>query len=243
MSSPTDKEASTEPPSRKKTKSALDEILGATVDDTCLSTCLEEELQLFFSERPVATDRDPLRWWEINEERFPNVAKQAKQLLCLPETSVPSEQVFSSSGVLVNKLRCSLSSDNVNMIIFLSKNRYLPSACSRLLSVSGLPNVVTMESEQQSLGEGTCKIDMAAVLDEKVSALPDLNEHFPNLQDSDDISSIACPSSSSVQTFCTLLLATCVILLDKWYLFCCELTTTGFSFFGIFPTILDSVYT
>ena len=55
-----DKEASTEPPSQKKTRSAIDEILGVTVDDTCLSTHLEEELQLFFSEKPVATDRDPL---------------------------------------------------------------------------------------------------------------------------------------------------------------------------------------
>ena len=111
----------------------------------------------------------------MNEERFPAVACQAKQLLCIPGTSVPYEQVFNSCGILVNKLRCCLSSENINMIIFLSKNGMLPSACSAQAS---LPNTGTSKEETDELGECSRprgEIDMEMVLEEEVPALPDLD--------------------------------------------------------------------
>ena len=113
----------------------------------------------------------------INEERFSNVAKQAEQLLCIPGTSVPSEHVFPSPGKFVNTLRCFLSSDNANTITILSKNESLPSTCSHLLPMPGLPKVETVEPEQPR--EGTYIIDVATILDEEVPALPDFEQTFP----------------------------------------------------------------
>lgn len=43
-------------------------------------------------------------------------------MLCVPETSVPAEQVFSIAGPTITYERCSLSPDNANMLIFLQKN-------------------------------------------------------------------------------------------------------------------------
>jgi hypothetical protein len=46
----------------------------------------------------------------------------ARQYLSIPGTSVPSERIFSATGLLVNKLRNRLSSSVVDHVIFLNKN-------------------------------------------------------------------------------------------------------------------------
>ncbi|XP_045158580.2 E3 SUMO-protein ligase ZBED1-like [Mercenaria mercenaria] len=81
----------------------------------------EDEVQSYLSEKMVS-DTDPLLWWRDNEERFPKIAIVAKRVLAVPATSVPSERIFSATGLLINKLRNRLSSEIVDSIIFLSKN-------------------------------------------------------------------------------------------------------------------------
>lgn len=66
---------------------------------------------------------DPLTWWKENEVKFPRTAIIAKRALAVPATSVPSERIFSATGLLINKLRNRLTSDLVDTIIFLNKNR------------------------------------------------------------------------------------------------------------------------
>ena len=44
-------------------------------------------------------------------------------MLAVPATSVPSEKMFSSAGLIVTKLRNKLSSEVVDQIIFLNKNK------------------------------------------------------------------------------------------------------------------------
>ena len=46
----------------------------------------------------------------------------ARKYLCVCGTSVPSEQLFSQAGYIVNELRTHLSPENVNMLVFLAKN-------------------------------------------------------------------------------------------------------------------------
>ncbi|XP_052809510.1 uncharacterized protein LOC128237975 [Mya arenaria] len=80
----------------------------------------DDELKDYLLEKFV--DVSPLTWWKDNEYKYPRIAVVAKQILCIPATSVPWERVFSTAGILVSKLRNSLSPSLVDNIIFLNKN-------------------------------------------------------------------------------------------------------------------------
>ena len=54
--------------------------------------------------------------------RYPHLSKLAKQLLCIPATSVPAERVFSVSGTITNAKRNCIKPENVDMLVFLNKN-------------------------------------------------------------------------------------------------------------------------
>ena len=46
----------------------------------------------------------------------------AKEVLCVPGTSTPSERAFSAAGLVVNQQRAALLPKNVDAILFLNKN-------------------------------------------------------------------------------------------------------------------------
>lgn len=81
-----------------------------------------DELKCYLLER-MDPDAKPLEWWRENQLKFPKIAHVARKVLSIPATSVPSERIFSSAGRLVNKLRNRLSSELVDNIIFLNKNK------------------------------------------------------------------------------------------------------------------------
>ena len=72
----------------------------------------------------VEMDTDPLQYWK--EKREAGVLVQLvpviKKFLCVPATSVPSEQLFSKAGELISARRNRLSGKNVDMLLFLNKN-------------------------------------------------------------------------------------------------------------------------
>ena len=70
----------------------------------------------------------PLKWWKENAQKYPRLSLVAKKILAMPATSVPSERVFSTAGILVSKLRNRLSPVLVDNIIFLNKNTFPLSA-------------------------------------------------------------------------------------------------------------------
>ena len=98
------------------------------VDQQQSSSDAEAEVTQYFTGKPAHPSTDPLQWWKTNCYRFPGIAKVAKKILCIPATSVPSERIFSAAGIIVNKLRASLSNDNVDALIFLHVNRDLKAA-------------------------------------------------------------------------------------------------------------------
>jgi hypothetical protein len=53
----------------------------------------------------VTEETDILEWWKINEHQFPRLACMACDYLAIPATSVPSEQVFSTSKNLITERR------------------------------------------------------------------------------------------------------------------------------------------
>ena len=61
-----------------------------------------------------------LKCWKENSIKYPRLSVLAPQYLSIPGTSIPSERIFSTTGLLVNK-----SSSVVDHVIFLNNN-YVP---------------------------------------------------------------------------------------------------------------------
>lgn len=57
-----------------------------------------------------------MSWWSINHQQYPQVAVIARKYLCIPATSVPSEQLFSHAGDTITKKRNRLKADNVELL-------------------------------------------------------------------------------------------------------------------------------
>ena len=101
-------------------KTALEILLG---DISSKSSALTPEVELeSFAKEVEGSDTNPLVWWKTNQGRYPHLSKLAKQLLCIPATSVPSERVFSVSGTITSAKRNCIKPENVDMLIFLNKN-------------------------------------------------------------------------------------------------------------------------
>lgn len=67
---------------------------------------------------------DPLLWWnskQLDGTLRPLIPVNQK-FVCVPATSCPSEQLFSKAGELISARRSALSSDVVDMLLFLNKN-------------------------------------------------------------------------------------------------------------------------
>lgn len=138
------KEKEAAPPPKKKKKSKqpkgkdyeLEFFFGGdSSDKECpRNVLIQQELNTYFAERPPSADTEPLSWWKVNATRYPTMSELAKQLLCIPATSVPSERVFSAAGYIVSKLRAALSPENVDALLFLRQNKSLLSTTSSQMS-------------------------------------------------------------------------------------------------------------
>lgn len=65
---------------------------------------------------------DPLVWWSEHEARFPLLANAAKQVLCIPASSAPSERIFSKAGLIVSDRMARLSASKVEILVFIAEN-------------------------------------------------------------------------------------------------------------------------
>jgi len=151
------KEKEVVPPAKKKKSSGKDYELefffgGDSSDKDCPHNVLiQQELNTYFAERPPSADTEPLCWWKVNAARYPKMNELAKQLLCIPATSVPSERIFSAAGHIVSKLRAALSPENVDALLFLRQNKSLVSTTSG--QVNNLSQQTTQYSPEDVLPE------------------------------------------------------------------------------------------
>ena len=60
---------------------------------------------------------------EVTHDQFPNVWKLASKILAIPATSAPSERALSAAANVVNKKRCRLKSETVDVLMFLRGNK------------------------------------------------------------------------------------------------------------------------
>lgn len=129
---------------------------------------LEKEVTLYFTEDEIDVEDDPLQWWRVHSSRFPSIAGLSRRYLAIPGTSVPSEVIFSAAGLLVSKLRSSLSPSNIDAAIFLGKNTMLPS------SRFGLTTEPCADSKCQPDDAELDCCDPRVVLPEELAADPEL---------------------------------------------------------------------
>lgn len=82
------------------------------------------EIDRYDAFEQVSIETNPLYWWKANAKNFQTLSLLAKIFLCIPASSVRSEQVFSKAGLLLNQRRTDLSSKSVDHFIFISSNSY-----------------------------------------------------------------------------------------------------------------------
>ncbi|KAJ1266519.1 hypothetical protein BS78_08G157500 [Paspalum vaginatum] len=60
---------------------------------------------------------DVLRWWKRNQDKYPMLAKMARDFLAIPLSTVASESTFSTAGMIIDKYHNPLSSETVEALI------------------------------------------------------------------------------------------------------------------------------
>ena len=72
---------------------------------------------------PVSeVDDDIIEFWHDKATTFPILAQLALIYLPMSSTSVPVEQMFSTTGLICNSKRCMLGEDKVDRISFIHDN-------------------------------------------------------------------------------------------------------------------------
>ena len=108
---------------RQRTEeSAMQLLLGSDYSTIHSAQSSPSEIDHYYNAPNAELQADPVCWWKEHSEQFPKLCKLAQKYLCVPATSVPAERVFSTAGLVVNRLRSRLSSEHVDMLIFLRKN-------------------------------------------------------------------------------------------------------------------------
>ena len=64
---------------------------------------------------------DAIAWWKTHWASFPLLSKMARKYFSTPGTSVPTERLFSKAGEIISAKRNRLTSEHVNMFLFLNK--------------------------------------------------------------------------------------------------------------------------
>ena len=58
---------------------------------------ISNEIESYRSAKDLGLKDDPLQWWKSNAIFYPILSRMAKRTLCVPASSVPSEQFFFNS--------------------------------------------------------------------------------------------------------------------------------------------------
>lgn len=80
------------------------------------------EWEKYLAAPAVPLDVSCLDWWKVNRFYYPLLSKLARRYLCVPATSVPSEQLFSHAGDTVTKKRNRLSPETLEVLTYVGEN-------------------------------------------------------------------------------------------------------------------------
>ena len=77
-----------------------------------------DEFEKYLDEKALKPDDNPLLWWKVKQEVYPNVAKLARKYLCVQGSSTPAERVMSEMGNVLTKKRLLLTDDLFSQIMY-----------------------------------------------------------------------------------------------------------------------------
>ena len=75
---------------------------------------------MYVAEPTIDRISDPLKWWAENGVK--KFAPVARQFLCPPPTSVPSERLFSGAGLIYSDYRSRLAPEKAEQLMFIRTN-------------------------------------------------------------------------------------------------------------------------
>jgi hypothetical protein len=88
-----------------------------------LANLATKELQMFWRYQVDAKDiKCLLEWWGKYDSFFPIVAFLAHQILGIVKSQIEIEKIFSLANILINLRRCKLQKNNLDKLMFISKN-------------------------------------------------------------------------------------------------------------------------
>nr|CAH7715843.1 unnamed protein product [Callosobruchus chinensis] len=70
----------------------------------------------------IPRSSNPPAFWSANKNLLPELFKMHQKYLSVPATYVPSERIFSKTGIITNSRRNRLSPKNLDQIVFLNTN-------------------------------------------------------------------------------------------------------------------------
>ncbi|XP_021003179.1 E3 SUMO-protein ligase ZBED1 isoform X1 [Parasteatoda tepidariorum] len=84
---------------------------------------INNEIKNYLEEPLLDRKKDPFVWWKTQgQAQFPILAKVARQILCVPATSIPPERVFLKKGRTFSERRRLIKPKYVDQFMFLNMN-------------------------------------------------------------------------------------------------------------------------
>ena len=91
-----------------------------------------------------------LLWWRLNSHCFSHLAALTRKHLAVPAYSTPSEKALSTSGLVMGKLRASLTPDTVDNLVFRHQNANQRGVDPAMRLVSSTATNIAVKVEQPS---------------------------------------------------------------------------------------------
>lgn len=118
----TDSGSSIQPAAVSSVWSDYDQKVCSIVSTVNVDTDVAKQIQRFLDEPLLSRQESSLDWWRTRIPVYPCLVPVVRERLCLVATSVSSEHIFSSTGLVLNDRRGRLNACEVRRRVFLNAN-------------------------------------------------------------------------------------------------------------------------
>lgn len=120
---------------------------GVAVDNQLAVAIFESELKEYSSINSVPADGDVLLFWRSSSPRIASVKRFAAKYLCISATSVASESLFSTAGMILSDERNRITPERAERLTCIRANRTLALALdhTKRRNRALLPGVLTLD--------------------------------------------------------------------------------------------------